>query len=439
MSEPGGKRYDAIFSGPLGAPQLQFRTGYGATDRTGVGMRNAFFTQLEQPVFAGESFAFKGRMVGPGVMSLNDAGIWVKDAEGLRLVAREGFEAPGTNGARFTVLESLVMPDPGSVFFTAKLWDGTRGLWAWRRQTGLARVLWEGQVIRGTERLGRVASFQAISLVPGSPGHGRYDASQQTVDALVRFDDGRTAILTVNAQGIIRVVGRTLDALEDGNVLLKLGRPSSPGQRRLPVAAVEFGSTTGERTRQRGIMDFENGGRLALAGSIAPGTIEETFVSFKDPVAGLTANLETLVAFQAVLSDDAKETNTGIWSVVSGAGEAKLIARKGHAAPGAEGKTFQEFKSLSLIDGRGPLFTASLSSGNEYGCWAADANGMLELLLLTGDVVGGKSVRSFDVLTAVPGSPGQRRASVETAHGPAVIFRVEFTDHTQGIATVTLP
>jgi hypothetical protein len=57
----------------------------------------------------------------------------------------------------------------------------------------------------------------------------------------------------------------------------------------------------------------------------------------------------------------------------------------------------------------------------------------------TGELLEGKTIRSFDVLSTVPGSAGQRRAWADTPYGAVVIFRVYFTDGTQGIATVSIP
>jgi hypothetical protein len=379
------------------------------------------------------------------VNSYNEDGIWVSDAGTLRMLARQGFEAPGTGGAYFKQFESIAMPEPNSLFFTARFWQGLGGvtpqsdrcLWAWRKETGLSRVLYEGQIIEDGVRLGRVLNFRVISQVPGSAGHGRYDGSQQSVDALVRFDNGRSAIMTVNAQGLITVVQRTGDEAENGVVLRKSGMPSSPGEGKLPVAAIEF-TYSGSETRYNSIMDFEQGFQFASVGERAPGTKSENFLGFKDPVAGLGSTGKTLAAFEASLSGGTKETNAGIW-LATGPEETKLVARKGMPAPGTEGMLFREFKSLSVIDRYGALFTASLSPGNDSGCWATDSNGALQLLLRKGDTIEGKTIRSFDVLTTVRGSEGQRRAWAGTSKTASVIFHATFTDGTDGLLTVSIP
>ncbi|HET6408943.1 MAG TPA: choice-of-anchor tandem repeat NxxGxxAF-containing protein, partial [Chthoniobacteraceae bacterium] len=235
-----GGLYDGIFSGPIGAPELRFRTGRRAADEQGDPIRETVFTKLEQPVFAGENFAFSGRIAGPDVSMYNESGIWVSDAGKLKLIARQGFEAPGVDGAYIKQLESIAMPDADSVFFLARLWLGysdvtaenDRGLWAWHKDTGVSRVLHEGQVIEdGQQRLGRIESFRVISYVPGSAGHGRYDSSRQSVDALVRFNHGRSSVLTVDAKGQISVVHGP-----NNSVFVDAGMPSSPGEGRKPIA-----------------------------------------------------------------------------------------------------------------------------------------------------------------------------------------------------------
>jgi hypothetical protein len=437
----GSATYDAIFSGPLGQPELRLRTGAFATNALGATMRTATFASFEQPVFAGENFAFKGKIIGRGVTPENARGIWVYDAGVGRLIARESSPAPNANGGRFRTLESVAMPDPSAVFFAATLDNGARGLWAWRKETGAQRVLADGQFINSAgngERLGRVTSFRAISHVPGSPGHGRFDASRQAVDAFVRLQNGITTILVVDALGEITVVERTLYPPGTPRPVVKVGRSSSPGNGRKPVAVAEFTTTSPAKARHRGVIDFESGSLMALAGSLAPGPGSERFVAFKDPVAGLTATGETLAAFEATVQGAPAGTNQGIWSATTG-GNLALVARKGDAAPGAEGRRFGRFKSLSVIDAQGPIFTASLAPGNETGCWATDSYGNLQLLARTGTVIDGKTIRSFDVLTAVPGSHGQRRAWAETTDGALVLFRARFTDGTQGLITISVP
>ena len=436
----GSATYDAIFSGPLGEPVLRLRTGAFATNASGAPIRGVTFASFEQPVFAGQNFAFKGKITGSGVTPENADGLWVSDSGVLRLIARDSAYAPGTGGGRYRSLDSVVMPGPKVVFFTATLFDGTRGLWAWRQDSGVQRVLAEGQTITRADnglRIGRVISFQAISYVPGSPGHGRYDATREAVDAYARIQGGATVLLTVNAVGEITEIERTSAQPLPTRRVLKLGRSSSPGNGMKPVAVEEFDTIFQPGVRYRGVVDFENGSLMAKAGASAPGPGSENILAFKDPVAGLSPSGETLAAFGATLQGAPAGANEGIWSSTNGV--LALVAREGDPAPSADGYRFSQFKSLSVFDTRGPIFVASLSPRNETGCWATDSQGKLQLLARTGAVIDGKTVRSIDALTTVPGSQGQRRAWADTTHGALVLFRVSFSDGTQGLVTSPVP
>lgn len=289
--------------------------------------------------------------------------------------------------------------------------------------------------------MARISRFNVMSSVAGSTGHGRYDQSNSALDALVGFDDGTSAIANIDGDGNFHVVART-GREQNGLILTHCGMPSSPGFGKPPVALVDFTTSEDKTVTKRGVLGFEDTFFYALVGSPAPGTDSEKFLEFKDPVAGTHRYSESLVAFEASLAGGPKETNRGIW-LARGSSEPYLIARKGMPAPGAPGKTFAQFRSLSIIDDRGGLFTASLSPGNGFGCWATDSNGSLVQLLRTGDAIEGRVIRSFDILNTVRGSEGQRRAWAGTLGGgvplPKVIFRARFTDGTEGIMVVTLP
>ena len=182
-------------------------------------------------------------------------------------------------------------------------------------------------------------------------------------------------------------------------------------------------------------MDLDSSREFAGTGLVDPNTLE-TFLNLKDPVAGVSAARKPLVAFEGTLTGS-KEINSGIW--LNAGTSTNLVARKGLSAPGTDGSLFREFKSLSVIDRRGALFTATLSPGNDLGCWATDSEGKLQLLIRNGDAIGDKTIRSFEILTTVRGSEGQRRAWAGTFTDTSVILHTVFTDGTDGITTVSIP
>jgi Bacterial Ig domain len=456
LGTPSG-RHHAIFMEHQLIPREQpshisrlLRTGARAFDERGHFIPNTFYTHFDQPLFAQNTVAFRGRIEGPGVYSDNQVGIWVSEPFSVRfrLIAREGDKAPGTDGSRFAELQSMVMPSPWSVFFTAKLETGRggvttksdRGLWVWNAQGATVKALCEGQFVEDAGQVARISSFRVFSSVRGSPGHNRYDSSRESVDALVHFDNGKAAIMSVDSNGQLTVT-RRIGQEENGLVLLKCGMPASPGSGKRPIAAVEFAYPGAVSTRYRGIINFEHDNFHALAGQRAPETESETFLDFKDPVAGLmgtNSNPTTVLAFEALLAGSPRNANTGIWSAI-GEDELRLVARKGMPAPGADGMLFREFQSLSTVDNFGPFFTACLSPGDIRGCWATDSSGALRLLLRTGETIEGRTVRSFHVLTSVRGSEGQRRSWAGTAYGAKVVFRVVFEDAREALITASIP
>jgi hypothetical protein len=95
------------------------------------------------------------------------------------------------------------------------------------------------------------------------------------------------------------------------------------------------------------------------------------------------------------------------------------------------------------------MFTASLTSGtakvnrgNDVGLWATDSTGKLRLILQEGQQVGpapAKSLRSFEILGAVSGSPGQLRAWSAGDPHARIIYRATFTDGSVGILSTAVP
>jgi hypothetical protein len=438
------RNYDGIFCGTLDSLQLQLRSDQPATDESGNPMPDMVFSSFKNPVFAADDFGFCAVILNPDAPWKSEYGLWVNDSGHLRRLARMLGRAPGLEDGYFKDVESIAMPAADSVFYTASLWPGyggvteqdDRGLWVWKKNSPTVCALREGVAIPG---YGRVESFRTFSAASGTAAHGRYDQSRPSVDVLVRFHDGRSAIMQIDANGSRTIIASSGELVSNWP-LTKFGMPSSPGAGQAPVATALFPESPNSKPRLRALMNFANRYMLAFEGETAPGTESERFVDFKDPVACIGRANDASVAFEASLQGGSPGTNAGIWWLSSAElAPMTLVARKGAPAPGAEGQVFRDFKALSVVDYHGPLFTASLAPGNDLGCWATDANGALHLLLRTGDVVGGKTIRSFQVLNTVAESQGQRRAWAATPDVATVIFRVVFTNNSEGIVTVTYP
>ncbi len=120
---------------------------------------------------------------------------------------------------------------------------------------------------------------------------------------------------------------------------------------------------------------------------------------------------------------------------------AKVVAQQGTPAAGTVDGVYRSFLSVAMP--HTPMWLAtlenggSINAGNKLGLWTSGSLGVPHLVLQSGTtVVEGKTVRSFEVLKAVGGSPGQ-------THGfntfGAVFSQVTFTDGSQAIVQTFPP
>ena len=80
-----------------------------------------------------------------------------------------------------------------------------------------------------------------------------------------------------------------------------------------------------------------------------------------------------------------------------------------------------------------------MTPANDQGLWATDSTGALHLVIREGDSINGKTVRTFRLLEAVPGSPGQRRSWTSGDAAGTVIYVAYFTDGSSAVLTKTVP
>ena len=182
---------------------------------------------------------------------------------------------------------------------------------------------------------------------------------------------------------------------------------------------------------------------------LAPSTTA-TFATLSDPV----YNNNDAVAFRATLrvgtGEAATNASTGIWC--NSTGSLALVALQGEQAAGCPtGATFANFTQLALPDQGGATnkggaillatlnasAAAGVSAANDLGIWAVDTTGTLQLVVRTGDVVGGKKITGLAFLPAMTYVTGQTR-SFDQVSGD-VVYLATFSDGSTGIVTVTLP
>jgi hypothetical protein len=188
---------------------------------------------------------------------------------------------------------------------------------------------------------------------------------------------------------------------------------------------------------------------LAREGEAAPGVSGAAWSAFKDPAFAFNNYAGEATWMATVKGDGVIPANdTGIWWGSPSAAP-QLVAREGDEPAGVPGAQWLSFTSLALADGATfqkasrPLFVARLKAGtggattaSDVGLWAVDSAGRLRLVVREGDVIAGKTVRTFTVLSVVPGSPGQTRSFNSQGQ---VIYRAVFTDASQALVQVQMP
>ena len=383
-------------------------------------------------MFGGDNFAFIATLTGAGITASQDSGIWVGSGEAMRAIGREGEDAPGASGAKFGAFISLAIPGGDAAFFSAKLKSGVggvtkangNGLWI-STQSGTRLALREGQSIDLGRGVSQVRSFELLSNVSGSAGHGRYDAQEQNIDALIRFADGSVAIATIDEDASVALVALSGQKGQGSRTPINFGSPSSPGKGELPVALTTFqiGEAGFTKENNLAVFDFADNAMLAQRGAPAPGIEGGTFKSFQNPVAGYGADAVRVTAFVALVQGATAADDAGLWEHRGGPTPSlELVAREGSEPPGAPGTRFKSFDSISMVEGRGTVFIAKLASGsnqvnanNDRGLWATDSKGFLGLLIREGQAVDSKTLRSFSLLKPC------RAHLVNAAPGPAMI------------------
>lgn len=443
VKAPKAAAFQGIFFGPLREPALKLKAGDPIGDAASTPVAAVRFKSFREPVFAGDQFAVLAAAKGRGTGAGNDTGVWFHDSEDVIEVAREGANAPGTS-AKFEAFTSLAMPVPDVVAFVATLTNKKIGLWMWTPADGLNLALCQGKPVDVEGTPVPVKSFRVLTTVKGATGHGHYDSEQAQLDVLLTLADGRTALgevspdATVSIPNVAGPDSRDLSiasfgmpSTSDGNSIVLVKLPPDPDR----------GITAANSV---GIYEPFSALFMAMADDEAEDAEPAKFKSFLDPVCGTVFGGSVIHAFTATLKGAPASADTGIWS---GLFSPNLIAREGDEPPGAAGTKWKAFTSLSVLNERGPMFLATLASGtikvkpaDDTGLWATDTTGALRLILREGDEIApGKKLRSFDVLEAVAGSPGQRRAWTHGDASARIIYRAFFTDGSNAIVSTAVP
>lgn len=385
-----------VWSEAAGSLQLTVR---GQTQAAGVGAGLVFTPTFDSVTLADSGVvAFAGHLLGPGVTTSNDDGIWTSGLGTQTLVIREGDPAPGLAGGaaylpkppismnrsgQLAFLRSVVGPGGTPLPVNQAIWSTSSG--------SLLLVASDGLKAPGT---GPGVNFQSFgSRPPNINDLGR--------TAFLASVAGPGVITNINHEGIwfegwggapgLALAVRAGDAAPGagaGVTFVNLRNPSvnNAGQMvflsSLRGSSVNGSNASGIWAGSAGALEL-----VARAGDSAPGISGEAqFSAFSSaPV----INGAGRVAFAANLEGEGitAANSRGIWS--DGLGPLALVARTGDTAPGTGPAMTFLHVDTPIINGAGQVAFRGLVSGsgvvgNQTGIWATDRNGILHLVIRTG-------------------------------------------------------
>jgi hypothetical protein len=372
---------------------------------------------------------------GPGVDSTNDRGIWLTSGGALTLVARGGDHAPGTeDGVVFdsASLRSFRLNTSGDVAFNASVkGPGVSNAGVWRSDEGTLSLL---------ARTGSAAP----DTPTGTTFTGFFQPELDNVGRVAfRATVGGVGVDTSNSSGIWSEANGTL------RLLARTGEqaPGAPAQTTFSSfgemhaqdsGAVVFRATVatpGVDSTKTGIWSANSGAvePLFQSGSQAPGMKEGVTMD----LTSFDVNERQELALFASINDPETGRVPSIWSGLPGS--LRLIAEQGMNAPGTT-TSFTMFPSTltspyvtatNSINSSGQIvFRAMLDSPFDMGIWATDKNGLLQLIVRSGDLL---EVAPNDFRTV-------RLLSGEQINDLGQIaFMAEFTDRSSGLFVATIP
>jgi len=355
--------------------------------------------------------AIKAELVGTGVESSNDTGIWMYESgTGLRQFIREGDSIPNAEG-RFSSFGRLALSNNGQLAFAGSAVNASAeysGIWS-MGGSGLTLVARNGESAPGTDWT--FNNLSSTFVVINDNGQVAFQASADDPNA--NLIENNIGIWRESQDGTLELVVREgVNAPGTTNIFHSL--PSFDFN---AAGEVAFG------TRLEGLTGFEqdfgvwsNGRRDAIelvvrTGDPAPGT-NANFDFVAEPV--LSSNGSA--AFRATLSGPGVTgvNNQGIWRD-NGNGAVELILRDSSApAPGTRGANFDSFRNLAYNNSGQIAFFADIfgrgtNADSNQGVWSERQDTGLALIARTGNVAPGSELpfRHIDADTLAFNDNGQ--------------------------------
>jgi sugar lactone lactonase YvrE len=438
------------------------------------------YKTLSDPVAANGSVAFIATLT--GVPAPQKTAIFSDAPTGtLENIAQTGIDAE-IGGATFKAFKGVQILG-NIVGFFAQVTGGSGadkitaandlGLWVKNGPDPLEAILREGDVVdSNTTPEKKIKTLSSFSVGAGSPGQGRGwlgDPYGAVMLAHTLLDDKAKTQALIGAgnynlysqsgstdRGVPALTGATFqtygfpatNASTYGLTFLGTLTPGTP-------ASVTKANNKGVFFTPHVLSNPTLDALARLTDSVTDSNgVTGTITALKDPVLAD----DGAVAYAATLKGaaiKAASANT-LWWKPAGENTASILAQGGHVAsngpqylgvPGVgSAAQFKTFNSLAIAATRGPLFTATLATGKTVGnvtapqangLWAIDFEGKLRQVFQTGlPLNGGKTLKSFTVLTAVPGSIGVTRSFNDAAQ---VTWLATFTDGTTAIVKTVIP
>ncbi len=437
------------------------------------------YATLSDPVISDGTAAFLAKLSGTakGQSSVIVAGAANNT---LGIVAQSGTAAPGTgsapgvNEAKFANFKDVAI-NGSDVVFLGTLAPGTGspkvtaanalGLWVKSGALPPVLALRTGQTI-GTSKIKTLVSFMAGN---GSSGQGRgwltESRNAPAVLALAIFTDKSPAVVGWNQGGAYIIsqsgptgIGASTGPAVTGASFASYSFPTvndAGNGAFLASLTPHTGTPAVTPANARGV--FANIGTtgfdsLARVGDDA-GSTGGKFTILKDPVLADDGGL----AFPATIAGRSIKgaASTTLWWVPAGSHSGVQLLAQGGAGsttvPDLPSAQWQNFTSLAIAANRGPIFTATMTPGKgsvtgptANGLWAMNTYGDMHLLIRSGvtsvafdsNPAHNKAVKSFRLLTALPGSVGVTRSF--NGNGQ-IAWLATFTDHTTAIVVTALP
>ncbi|MBI5764808.1 MAG: hypothetical protein HZA51_14930 [Planctomycetes bacterium] len=434
---------EGLWSGLPGSIQLVAREGSAAPGTTGVFGQNSW--TAPSCVNSNGTVAFTASLTGPGIDGTNNTGIWVGQPGALALVARAGNAAPGTPaGVVFSggMQNWLMLNDLGHIVFRANLVGpgittaNDAGIWA-GAPGALQLVAREGDVAPGTGGVFDLFNYQFEAYpvpVINAAGDVVFSGHHTGGRGIWRWSGG-----------VLELVARTNTNAPGTSALFEyLFDPWMNASGELVFKASLMGEGV-DFTNNNGIWAGVPGavGLVVRKGSPAPGTSGLLFVLNADSV-GLNSiddgGFVTILSSVAT-SDWTSTPGLGIWRYgIEGGGSAWMVYSD--PAPGMSGVIMGNPNTCGPHPASSMPFPSQLTgtgvtNSNDECYWLKDVGSSPRLIVRENDQfdIGGGVMRTIGTITT---SPGGHRQSGYNANRQMVIG-LGFAGGSSGIFAANVP